>query len=44
MVEQKRLKPDAELEEMLNDIDAGYIERKLEEQVEKVEEKIIPEK
>ncbi len=56
LVEQKRLKPDAELEEMLNDIDAGYIERKLEEQVESlegqpilevketIEEKIVPKK
>ncbi len=37
VAEKSKLKPDMELEEMLNDIDAGYIERKLEEQVEKVE-------
>ena len=44
LVEQKRFKPDTELEEMLNDIDAGYIERKLQEQIEKAEEKIILQK
>ncbi len=41
LMEQKKLKPDAELEEMLNDIDAGYIERKLEEQVENSESQPI---
>lgn len=36
LAEEKKLRPDIELEEMLNDIDAGYIERKLKEQIEKV--------
>ena len=36
--EQKKTKSDPELEEMTKEIDAGYIERKLEEQLEKAEE------
>lgn len=41
LTQQKKLKPDAELEEMLNDIDAGYIEKKLQEQIESSEGKPI---
>ena len=44
LVEQKKLKPDAELEDMLNNIDAGYIEKRLEEQIEKVDEEVISKK
>lgn len=36
--DQKKLKPDADLQDMTKEIDAGYIERKLEEQLEKTEE------
>lgn len=41
LAEQKKLKPDSELEDMTNEIDAGYIERKLEEQLEITETKSI---
>ncbi len=41
--EQKKLKADPELEDMTKEIDAGYIERKLEEQLERSEDKPIVE-
>lgn len=44
LIKEKEARPDTELEEMLDDIDAGYIERKLQEQINKVEEKVIPKK
>lgn len=38
LAEQKKAKADPELDEMTKEIDAGYIERKLEEQLEKAED------
>ncbi len=38
MAEQKKGRPDPELDEMTKEIDEGYIERKLEEQLGKAEE------
>jgi uncharacterized membrane protein len=44
LANEKKLKGDPELEEMTQEIDAGYIERKLEEQLEKAEENITSNK
>ena len=41
MAEQKNLKKDPDLDDMTQDIDAGYIERRLEEDLEKTEEESI---
>ena len=41
LAEQKKTKSDPELDEMTEVIDAGYIERKLKEQLENPEDKLI---
>lgn len=43
LAEQKKFKPDHELEDMTQEMDAGYIERKLEEQLENHEGSTITE-